>query len=200
MFAVNQQGKDSYLGNTQVFCRETNHKKGPGIFQLQIWAEGIFLYLSWKSCQKKGQENFNLNLELILLLILTSHARCLFPHRVGAEPHLKWRMVNINYMVMLNMWAEEKRTRFYLPCLEPFGPNWPVGRKLKNLRQGKPWKLEKGGVVAAKQIQNAHCTASHTIFQRKDSIPFPTTTNSNYHRLIMKTFLWFSRIYKTGFL
>ena len=96
MFTVYQHGKDSYLGNTQVFCRETNHKKEPGIFQLQIWAEGIFLYLSWKSVQKKGQKNFNLNLELILLLILTSHARCLFPHRVGAEPHLKWRMVNIN--------------------------------------------------------------------------------------------------------
>ena len=58
MFAVNQQGKDSYLGNTQVFCRETNHKKEPGIFQLQIWAEGIFLYLSWKSGQKKRPRKF----------------------------------------------------------------------------------------------------------------------------------------------
>ena len=56
MFAVNQQGKDSYLGNTQVFCRETNHKKGPGIFQLQIWAEGFFCICPGNLARKKGQK------------------------------------------------------------------------------------------------------------------------------------------------
>ena len=97
MFVVNQHGKDSYLGNTQAFCRETNHKKRKQVyFNLNFLLKGFILYLSWIPGQKKSQKNFNLNLELIFLLILTSHARCLFPHRVGAEPHLKWRMVNIN--------------------------------------------------------------------------------------------------------
>ena len=44
MFVVNQHGKDSYFGNTQAFCRETNHKKRNQVyFNLNFLLKGFIL-------------------------------------------------------------------------------------------------------------------------------------------------------------
>ena len=182
------------LETPKRFVGKPTTKKEPGIFQPQFFAEGIYFVFVLDTRPEKKPKEFQPqswadpppHFDEPCTLSLSTQGGSRTPPKVEDGEY--------QYMVKMNVCV------YTCLVLNLSGPIDLLEENSKNLRQVKPWKLEKGGVVAAKQIQNAHWIASHIIFQRKDSIPFPTTPNSKYHRLIMKTFLWHSRIYKTGFL